>query len=302
MSVLTHDTGRTDVKTTTNVCGFDSETWQGGSTPWDVAMDWPTTPMSKGINEIKWNIAWGPHFLDTEEFRYWITKPDFVFDASKELDWSDFEDEPFCVLFYDDSNPTANSNVEALRDSTQFRTFCDVPERAGHQVIYAEWGRNEWTYERFHGCMDVEFGPQSPSSPPPPTQPTPETPQPTPAPASPPIAAPVAPPTAAPVAPTTAPISTVSCSVSIRGGRNPWYAGLDVGFDASSIVLDYTGTGLDLSTVNVDSGVFTTSVSGQKLTLTKPNWVSASTPGYTGFHGSNIGALATFSAPSCLSA
>ena len=60
MSVLTHDTGRTDVKTTTNVCGFDSETWQGGSTPWDVAMDWPTTPMTPGINEIKWNIAWGP--------------------------------------------------------------------------------------------------------------------------------------------------------------------------------------------------------------------------------------------------
>lgn len=29
MSVLTHDYGRQIVKTTSNVCGFDSETWQG---------------------------------------------------------------------------------------------------------------------------------------------------------------------------------------------------------------------------------------------------------------------------------
>ncbi len=24
-------------------------------------------------------------------------------------------------------------------------------------MIYAEWGRNQWTYERFHGCIDAMF-------------------------------------------------------------------------------------------------------------------------------------------------
>jgi len=37
------------------------------------------------------------------------------------------------------------------------RTFCDVPQRQGRHVIYGEWGRNQSTLERFHGCMDVTF-------------------------------------------------------------------------------------------------------------------------------------------------
>jgi predicted carbohydrate-binding protein with CBM5 and CBM33 domain len=32
-----------------------------------------------------------------------------------------------------------------------------VPQRSGRHVIYAEWGRNQWTYERFHGCIDAQF-------------------------------------------------------------------------------------------------------------------------------------------------
>jgi chitin-binding protein len=32
-----------------------------------------------------------------------------------------------------------------------------VPQRSGRHVIYAEWGRNLWTYERFHGCIDAQF-------------------------------------------------------------------------------------------------------------------------------------------------
>ena len=56
MSVLTHDVGRTGGPSN-NVCGFDSETWFGASTPWDAPMDWPKTPMAPGWNEIKWNIG-----------------------------------------------------------------------------------------------------------------------------------------------------------------------------------------------------------------------------------------------------
>ena len=159
MSVLTHAEGRAKVTPLPdNVCGFDSETWNGGQTPWDVATNWPTSPAQSGPMDITWDIQWGPHFDDTEEFHYWITKPDFVFDPNTPLSWDDFESEPFCAENYDDSQPNANPDVIADKASATFTTRCDVPERNGHHVIYGEWGRNQWTYERFHGCIDLAFG------------------------------------------------------------------------------------------------------------------------------------------------
>lgn len=64
MSVLTHDVGRQGVAPLpANVCSFGSETWGGSKTPWDAPINWPTTPMSAGRNEFKWQISWGPHFF-----------------------------------------------------------------------------------------------------------------------------------------------------------------------------------------------------------------------------------------------
>lgn len=158
MSVLSHDLGRTAVTPLPeHVCSFGSETFQGNATPWDAAIDWPTVGMSPGRQEIKWNIQWGPHYSDTEEFRYWITRADFQFDADKPLTWEDFEETEFCVLGYDDSHPYDNPDVIPVKESAQFRTFCSIPERNGHHVIYGEWGRNHYTYERFHSCIDAEF-------------------------------------------------------------------------------------------------------------------------------------------------
>ncbi|MCW7537957.1 lytic polysaccharide monooxygenase [Aquabacterium sp. A7-Y] len=158
MSVLTHTRGRTAATPLPkNVCGFDSESWKGGATPWDTAMNWPTSKMSAGRNKITWNILWGPHFDDTEEFRYWITKPGFVFSPNKPLAWSDFEPAPFCTLKYNDKNPTANPDVVAAKGTHQFHTYCTVPARSGRHVIYGEWGRLPPTLERFHGCADVVF-------------------------------------------------------------------------------------------------------------------------------------------------
>ena len=74
MSVLTHTTGRAGVGPRTNVCGFNSETWNGAATVWDQPIDWPTVPMTAGPRNFIWNISWGPHFSDTSDFRYWITK------------------------------------------------------------------------------------------------------------------------------------------------------------------------------------------------------------------------------------
>lgn len=159
MSVLTHNLGRSSVTPLpSNVCSFGSETWQGAVTPWDMPIDWPTNPMTSGEQDITWNISWGPHFDDTAEFRYWITKSTFQFSKTKALTWDDFESTPFCVLNYEDSTPTANPNVTADKAAQKFHTKCTVPARSGHHVIYGEWGRKPPTLERFHGCIDGAFG------------------------------------------------------------------------------------------------------------------------------------------------
>jgi predicted carbohydrate-binding protein with CBM5 and CBM33 domain len=305
MSVLTHNVGRSGVSPLPNhVCGFDSETWFGGRTPWDAAMDWPTSPITAGRNEFKWNIFWGPHFDDTEEFRYWITKPAFQFDPNAPLSWNDFEDSPFCLQKYNHDNPNGNLDVIPLTDSAAFLTFCNVPERDGRHVIYAEWGRNQWTYERFHGCIDVQF---SPSSPMPPSSPAPTNFR-APSPMSPPMASstnpPVPSPSEAPTPvptdppagpPSNPPITSEGCNLAIQPGANPWFAGFLIGFDEATATLDFSNTGLDLSQVTVQEGAFfPLTIVGQTITLTKPAWVSKDgSQGYLGFNGNNVAALAT---------
>lgn len=157
MSVLNHHLGASE-HPPKNVCSADSETWKGAVTPWDVPMDWPTNPITAGKQNIVWNISWGPHFSDTLDFKYWITKSDFVFSPDKALSWSDFESTPFCVLPYDHSQPNANPDVVPDEAAAKFTTSCTIPSRSGHHVIYGEWGRTPPTYERFHGCVDVAFG------------------------------------------------------------------------------------------------------------------------------------------------
>jgi chitin-binding protein len=159
MTVVTHTWGRAKTSPLpAHVCSFDAETWKGVQTPWDVPMEWPTSPMSPGIQSIVWNAAWGPHYDDTHDFSYWITKSDFKFSLTKELTWEDFETEPFCTELYDDKNPAANPDVIVDKTAIKFTTKCTVPARSGHHVIYGEWGRNENTLQRFHGCSDVVFG------------------------------------------------------------------------------------------------------------------------------------------------
>jgi chitin-binding protein len=160
MAILTHTTGRqgrTSDNLPKNVCGFDSENWGRGKTPWDSANDWPVNKISSGTNQFVWNISWGNHFGDTDEFAYWITKPEFIFSKDRELSWSDFEDKPFCLLKYDDKNSNANPNIVADKLNNKFATTCQVPVRQKRAVIYAEWGRNFYTFERFHSCIDVVF-------------------------------------------------------------------------------------------------------------------------------------------------
>ena len=157
MSVLTHTTGRAGIGPRTNVCGFNSETWNGAATVWDQPIDWPTVPMAAGPRNFVWNISWGPHFSDSSDFRYWITKPGFVWQTGRALSFSDFEDLPFCDLAYNDATPNANPNLIPDKPNALFTTRCTVPARSGRHVIYAEWGRTPPTLERFHGCIDAAF-------------------------------------------------------------------------------------------------------------------------------------------------
>jgi len=157
MSVLTHTTGRAGIGPRTNVCGFNSETWNGAATVWDQAIDWPTVPMTAGPRDFVWNISWGPHFSDTADFRYWITKSSFVWQTGRPLSFADFEDAPFCDLLYNDATPNANPNLIPNPGAALFTTRCTVPARTGRHVIYAEWGRTPPTLERFHGCIDTQF-------------------------------------------------------------------------------------------------------------------------------------------------
>lgn len=163
MSVLTHTTGRAGVGVRNNVCSFNSETWSGNPTPWDQSINWPTNTMSAGPRTFTWDISWGPHFSDTENFRYWITKPGFQYQLGRPLTFSDFEDAPFCSLTYNDATPNANPDVIPNPGNATFQTRCNVPQRSGRHVIYAEWGRNQWTFERFHGCVDVVFQGSTPT-------------------------------------------------------------------------------------------------------------------------------------------
>jgi chitin-binding protein len=164
MSVLTHTTGRAGIGPRTNVCGFNSETWNGAATVWDQPIDWPTVPMTAGPRNFVWNISWGPHFSDSSDFRYWITRPGFVWQTGRALSFADFEDTPFCDLAYNDATPNANPNLIPDKANALFTTRCTVPSRSGRHVIYAEWGRTPPTFERFHGCIDASF-----SGTPPPT-------------------------------------------------------------------------------------------------------------------------------------
>ena len=157
MSVLTHTQGYAVLGPRTNVCGYNSETWNGAATVWDQPIDWPTNPMTAGVQNFTWNISWGPHFSDTEEFRYWITRPGFQYQVGQPLSFSDFDAQPFCVETYSDANPTGNPDVIPNPGAATFQTRCTVPQRTGRHVIYAEWGRNLFTFERFHGCVDVVF-------------------------------------------------------------------------------------------------------------------------------------------------
>jgi predicted carbohydrate-binding protein with CBM5 and CBM33 domain len=190
MSVLSHSRGHAgpafpaptfppNTTNTPHVCSFSSQTWNNNNpalntpTPWDMPINWPTTTITAGPRIFTWNVQNGPHFDDTEDFTYWITRSTYQHQVGRALTWADLEPAPFC-----DENAvhsrsggaiidTGNPNIILNRAAQTMGTRCTVPARpaGSRHVIYAEWGRlgansTPWqggTDERFHGCIDVVF-------------------------------------------------------------------------------------------------------------------------------------------------
>lgn len=258
MSVLSHDEGRSVVEPLpTNVCSFGSEIWNGEITPWDIPMDWPASQVSAGMQDFVWNISWGPHFDDTIEFKYWITRPDFEFSSDSALVWSDFELQPFCSLGYDDTDPEGNPSVIAQKTSALFRTTCELPPRNGRHVVYAEWGRNYFTYERFHGCVDVNYTDGGPAPTPAPTPTSTPVPVPTPTPSPTPSPTPNPGGNQAPQAILTVSVSGFSVNVDASSSRDD---------DGDLLTYEwnfgdgFTGTGETISHTYVRAGTFAISL------------------------------------------
>ena len=92
-----------------------------------------------------------------------------------------------------------------------------------------------------------------------------------------------------------------SCSIILENGNDSYWAGIEIGTDLEQFVLDFSRTGLDLSKVKVDQGVFQAKVVGQLVYVTKkPSWVNKNVRGYMGLSASNYQPLKNFTLPVCM--
>jgi len=113
MSVLSHSRGHAgpafpsptfppNTISPPHVCSFSSQTWNNNNpalntpTPWDQPINWPTTTITAGPRIFTWNVSNGPHFDDTEDFTYWITRSTYQHQVGRALTWGDLEPAPFC--------------------------------------------------------------------------------------------------------------------------------------------------------------------------------------------------------------
>ena len=88
------------------------------------------------------------------------------------------------------------------------------------------------------------------------------------------------------------------CSVSIQSNINTYFVGMDIGFDASTVTFNF-GSSLNLSQIGI-SGVFNVlDKTSTTITLEKPSWVNADTPGFLGLSGNDVEELTSFGEPSC---
>lgn len=101
---------------------------------------WAKNKMQSGNQDFSWHFT-AVHA--TQNWKYFITRPDW--NPNKVLTRESFESEPFC--FHD--------GKEKL-PPTDLTHTCNVPERSGYHVIYANWEVSN-TDNTFYKMIDVEF-------------------------------------------------------------------------------------------------------------------------------------------------
>jgi len=91
-----------------------------------------------------------------------------------------------------------------------------------------------------------------------------------------------------------------TCLAQRKQGSSIYWLGYDVYASNSPILLNFSATGIDLTKIIVDGGVFSNVqvLDKDKLLIsTKPDWVNKTTPGYLGFFGPNHGPYGPFDSP-----
>lgn len=107
---------------------------------------WAKNKMHAGENTFSWHFT-AVHA--TQNWKYYITKQDW--DPNMPLTRASFESEPFCQVDGKETVPPVN-----------ITHTCQVPERSGYQVIYANWEISN-TGNTFYKVIDAEFEDAAPS-------------------------------------------------------------------------------------------------------------------------------------------
>jgi len=107
---------------------------------------WPQTsiPASQDLN-VEWKITVGHK---TQNWIYYITKPELQLDPSQPLTKDDFQEEPILLLDTDTSAPPA-----AVSHVIPAEGFSN---HSGYAVIYGVWTIGD-TGNAFYNCLDVNF-------------------------------------------------------------------------------------------------------------------------------------------------
>jgi predicted carbohydrate-binding protein with CBM5 and CBM33 domain len=107
---------------------------------------WPQTsiPASEDLH-VEWKITVGHK---TQNWVYYITKPELELDPSQPLTKADFQEEPILLLDTDTSAPPA-----AVSHTIPSAGFSN---HSGYAVIYGVWTIGD-TSNAFYNCVDVNF-------------------------------------------------------------------------------------------------------------------------------------------------
>ncbi|KTC67845.1 Ig-like domain-containing protein [Legionella bozemanae] len=94
--------------------------------------------------------------------------------------------------------------------------------------------------------------------------------------------------------------SVNNCVVQRREDSSSYWLGYDIFSNGAPMILNFSGTGINLTEIIVQNGVFSNVQvldQNQLLIGTKPEWVSMTNPGFIDFYGPSYGPYEPFNSP-----